>query len=56
MSWTDIRYQMSSAEKQGKDAKDAKGAMNKLVALGLGEITRGPHGGLHYKALKSIPA
>jgi len=56
MSWTDIRKQMSSVEKQGKNVKTAENAMKKLVALGLGEITRGPNGGLHYKALKPIAA
>ena len=54
MSWTEIRTKMSSAEKQAKGVKDAEEAMKKLVALGLGEITRGPNGGLHYKALKPI--
>jgi hypothetical protein len=56
MSWTDIRNKMSSDERKGKDVKDAEEAMKKLVALGLGEITRGPNGGLVYKALKPIPA
>jgi len=56
MSWTEIRKQMSSVEKQGKNVKTAENAMKKLVALGLGEITRGPNGGLHYKALKPIAA
>jgi len=56
MSWTEIRNKMSSADKKGKDVKDAEEAMKKLVALGLGEITRGPNGGLHYKALKPIPS
>ena len=55
MSWTEIRNKMSSDERKGKDVKDAEEAMKKLVALGLGEITRGPNGGLHYKALKPIP-
>lgn len=56
MSWSDIREKMSSTEKQGKDVKDAEEAMRKLVALGLGEVSRGPNGGLHYKALKPLPA
>jgi hypothetical protein len=56
MSWTDIRNKMRSDERKGKDVKDAEESMKKLVALGLGEITRGPNGGLRYKALKPIPA
>ena len=55
MSWSDIRQKMSSTEKKGKDAKDAEEAMGKLAALGLGEVTRGPNGGLYYKALKRLP-
>jgi hypothetical protein len=47
---------MSSTEKQGKDVKDAEEAMGKLVALGLGQVNRGPNGGLHYKALKPLPS
>jgi hypothetical protein len=56
MSWTEIRQKMSSAERQGKDVRDAEEAMDKLVALGLGEVSRGPNGGLCYKALNPIPA
>ena len=56
MSWTEIRNKMSSDERKGKDVKDAEEAMKKLVALGLGEITRGQNGGLHYQALKPISA
>ena len=56
MSWSDIREKMSSAEKRGKDVKDAEEAMGKLVALGLGQVRRGPNGGLHYQALKPLPS
>lgn len=56
MPWTDIRSKMSSAEKHGKDAKDAVEAMNVLVTLGLGEVTNGPNGGLYYKSLKPLPS
>ena len=56
MSWSDIRQKMSSTEKQGKGVKEAEEAMSKVVALGLGEVTKGPNGGLHYKALKPLPA
>ena len=56
MSWSDIRQKLSSTEKQGKGLKDAEEAMSKLVALGLGEVTKGPNGGLYYKALKPLPA
>jgi hypothetical protein len=56
MSWSDIRQKMSSTEKQGKGLKEAEEAMSKLVALGLGEVTKGPNGGLYYKALKPLPA
>jgi hypothetical protein len=56
ISWSDIRQKMSSTEKQGKDVKDAEEAMGKLVALGLGQVNRGPNGGLHYKALKPLPS
>lgn len=55
MSWSDIRQMMSSTEKQGKGIKDAEEAMSKLVALGLGEVSNGPNGGLYYKALKPLP-
>jgi hypothetical protein len=55
MSWSDIRQKMSSIEKQGKVVKDAEEAMSKLVALGLGKVTKGPNGGLYYKALKPLP-
>jgi hypothetical protein len=54
MSWTEIRNKMSSDEKSGKSAEDAEAAMCKLVALGLGEVSKGPNGGLRYKALKPI--
>lgn len=56
MSWSDIRQKMSSTEKKGKVVKDAEEAMSKCVALGLGEVTKGPSGGLYYKALKPLPA
>jgi len=56
MSWSEIRQKMSSTEKKDKDVKDAEEAMSKLVALGLGEVTEGPNGGLYYKALKPLPA
>jgi len=56
MSWSDIRQRMSSTEKQGKDVKDAEEAMRTLVALGLGEVSKGPNGGLYYKALKPLPS
>jgi len=56
MSWSDIRMKLSSTEKQGKAIKDAEEAMSNLVALGFGEVTKGPNGGLYYKALKSLPA
>jgi hypothetical protein len=55
MSWSEIRNQMSSVEKQGKTKEHAESAMRKLVALGLGEISTGPNGGLVYKALNPIP-
>lgn len=55
MSWTAIRNQMSSVERQGKTKEDAESGMRKLVALGLGKISTGPNGGLVYKALKPIP-
>lgn len=55
MPWTEIRSKMSSTEKQGKDVKDAEEAMGSLVTLGLGEVAKGPNGGLYYKALKALP-
>jgi len=30
--------------------------MRTLVALGLGEVSKGPNGGLYYKALKPLPS
>jgi hypothetical protein len=55
MPWTDIRSKMSSAEKQGKDAKHAEEAMGVLVTSGFGEVSKGPNRGLYYKALKPLP-
>ena len=54
MSWTDIRSQMSSTERAGKDKQDADASMRELVALGVGEIVAGPRGGLCYRALKPL--
>jgi hypothetical protein len=56
MGWTDVRNQMSSKEKIGKTVVDAEAAMQKFVALGLGEVEKGPNGGLRYRALKSLPS
>jgi hypothetical protein len=55
MSWSEIRQKMSSAEKLGKNANDAEQAMGVLVTLGFGEVSKGPNGGLCYKALKPLP-
>jgi hypothetical protein len=55
MPWTEIRLKMSSTEKQGKDVKEAEEAMGVLVTLGFGEVSKGPNGGLYYKALKPLP-
>jgi len=55
ISWTTIRNKMSSEEKQNKTRVDGEKAANKFVALGLGERSNGPNGGLMYKALKPLP-
>lgn len=55
LSWTEIRNQMSSEEKQGKTKDQAEESMRQLVNLHVGEISIGPKGGLCYKALKQLP-
>jgi hypothetical protein len=55
LSWTEIRNQMSSEEKQGKTKPQAEESMRQLVSLHVGEISIGPKGGLCYKALKPLP-
>lgn len=55
LSWTEIRNQMSSEEKQGKTKDQAEESMRQLVSLHVGEISIGPKGGLCYKALKPLP-
>ena len=55
VKWTTIRDAMSSKEKHNKTINDAEKAANKFVALGLGEASNGPNGGLMYKALKPLP-
>ena len=54
LSWTEIRNQMSSEEKQGKTKDQAEESMRQLVSLHVGEILVGPKGGLCYKALKPL--
>jgi hypothetical protein len=54
LSWTEIRNQMSSEEKQGKTKDQAEESMRQLVSLHVGEISIGPKGGLCYKALKPL--
>ena len=55
VSWTTIRDAMSSKEKHNKTINDAEKAANKFEAHSLGEVSKGPNGGLLYKALKPIP-
>jgi hypothetical protein len=54
VSWTEIRNQMSSAEKSNKTAIDAEKSMQALVEMNLGEISKGDRGGLCYKAIKPL--
>ena len=55
VGWSTIRNAMSSKEKLNKTIADAEKATNKFVALGIGEVTNGPNGGLMYRALKPLP-
>jgi hypothetical protein len=55
MTWTEIRNQMSSEERQGKTKHHAEESMRQLVSLDVGKISAGPKGGLCYKALKTLP-
>jgi hypothetical protein len=55
VGWTTIRNRMSSDEKESKTKGDAEKAISKFVALGLGEASKGPRGGLMYRALKPLP-
>lgn len=52
--WSSIRQQMSSKEKDGMNAGQAEKEMQVLVNLGLGEISKGPNGGICYKAIKPL--
>ena len=55
VSWTEIRKQMSSAERKDKTVDDARESMKQLEAAGLGKIVEGDRGGLSYQALKPLP-
>lgn len=55
VSWTEIRKQMSSAERKDKTVDDARESMKQLEAAGLGKIVDGDRGGLSYQALKPLP-
>jgi len=54
VSWTEIRKQMSSAERKDKTVDDARESMKQLEAAALGKIVEGDRGGLSYQALKPL--
>lgn len=55
MSWSEFRARLNSEEKKGVTAAMAEQCFRQLEQLGIGVVTKGPRGGLVYRAKREYP-